>query len=248
MDTIRSIACAVLFAVAACSGAVRAGDPEADGASRCAAIPGGRYVTGLLFNPDGMQTYYDRARCFQELAVTQRDARLCGRVVQRRSWFLDGSAISPSACRARVAEQVRRDTEAAARLLPPQRLRDVVVERDNNGRDFSVRVRTTGGDGSNLRLTLAVVDASGHERPLQSGLQPMTRNPETVSIFIPAPLLAKASGARMDRPVRLRATLQRELAGPEDRAVHAHAPGMPLRSSVETVFVPAALERVVMRP
>lgn len=248
MGTIRSVANAVLFAVAACAGSARADDATTDGPSRCASIPDDRYQTGLLFNPDGMQTYYDRARCFQELAVVLRDPRLCARVVQRRSWFLDGSAISPGACRKRVAEQVRRDIAAAGRLQAPQRLRDVVVERDNNGHDFSVRVRTTGGDGMSLRLTLAIVDASGRERLLQSGPQSMTRDPEEVSVFIPAPLLARASGASMDQPVRLRATLERELASPDDRAIHAHAPGMPLRSSVETVFVPAALERVVMRP
>jgi hypothetical protein len=247
LDTIRSVAFALLVAAAGC-GSARADDSRADEPSRCASIPGDRYQTGLLFNPDGMQTYYDRARCFQELAVVLRDPRLCARVVQRRSWFLDGSAISPGACRKRVTEQIGRDADAASRLQAPQRLRDVAVERDNNGHDFSVRVRTTGGDGMSLRLTLAIVDASGQERPLQSEPQSMTRDPEEVLIFIPAPLLAKASGGHMDQPLRLRATLQRELADPDDRAVHAHAPQMPLRSSVETVFVPAALERMVMRP
>jgi len=248
LHTIRSVACALLVATAACAGGARADGSAIDGQGRCLAIPAGRYQTGLLFNPDGMQTYYDRARCWQELAVVMRDAQLCARVVQRRSWFLDGSAYSPGACRKRVSEQVRRDIVAATRLQAPQQLRDVAVERDNNGRDFSVRVRTVGGDGMSLRLTLSIVDASGREHLLQSQSQSMTRNPEEVLVFIPADLLARTSGARMDQPVHLRATLEREFASPDDRAVDAHVPEMPLRSSVETEFVPAALQRVVMRP
>ena len=107
----------------AVAGGVAADEAPGDQAARCASITPDRYVTGLFFNPDGMQTYYDRSRCFDELAVERRDASLCARVLERHAWWLDGSQMSPGACRRRVAEQERRDIEAARRLQPPQRLR-----------------------------------------------------------------------------------------------------------------------------
>jgi hypothetical protein len=211
---------------------------------RCAALPATRYQTGLLFNPDGFQTYYDRARCFQELAVTSRDPALCARVAERRSWFLDGSGVSAAACRTRVARQRRADMAAAQELRAPQQLRQIRMERDNNGRDFNARVRTSGGDGASLRLTLVIVDPSGRERVLHTASAPMTDQSEELSIFVPADLLARTSGPDSTRPVLLRAYLERVLSGEDDRAVHAHALGLKLRSSAETVFVPAALKRI----
>jgi hypothetical protein len=246
MSPLRPIACALLLAATAWNTRAHAGEAPVDRLQHCRSIPDDSYQTGLFFNPDGLQTYYDRARCYQDLAVLSRDAALCARVVQRRSWFLDGSGISPGACRKRVAAQDASDIAAASRKQAPQQLREVIAERDNNGRDFSVRLRTTGGDGANLQLTLSIIDAAGREHPLRVASQPMDSAPGEVLIFIPADLLARTSGTPMDQSVRLRATLQRVLVGPDDRAIYAHAPGLLRPSSVETRFVPAALKRVVM--
>ena len=232
--------------LAAGASGVAAEDAPGHSVARCASIPADRYQTGLFFNPDGMQTYYDRSRCFDDLAVELRDASLCDRVLERHAWWLDGSQVSPGACRRRVADQEHRDIEAARRLQPPQRLRQLVVERDNNGRDFSVRARTSGGDGRSLRLTLAVVDPGGHEHVIHADAQPMDDRPGEIRVFVPADRLA-ASGVPAGQPVRLRGSLERVLAGPDDRAIYRHAPAMPLRSVAETTFVPASLRRVVQR-
>lgn len=235
--------CALLLAAAFAGDAVAADASGATtGGHACAAIPADRYVTGLFFNPEGMQTYYQRARCYQELAVRLRDPAVCARVEERRSWFLDGSAISPGACREAVAAQRRRDAAAATRLRPPQRLKDIAVVRDNNGRDFDVLVRTTGGDGAGLRLTLVLLDATGRPHVLHSAPQPMDDRPAELSIFIPAERIpAAAAGGTL----RLHASLERVPADADERAVLSHAKGMALRSSAETRFVPAALRRTL---
>ena len=238
------LAWAVLLAAAAHG--VAAAEAPGHSVARCASIPADRYQTGLFFNPEGMQTYYDRSRCFDELAVELRDARLCASVLERHAWLLDGSQMSPGACRQRVAAQEHRDVEAARRLRPPQQLRQVDVERDNNGRDFSVRLQTSGGDGRSLRLTLAVVDSAGHAHVIHADAQPMDDRPGDIRVFIPATRLA-SSGVPAGQPVRLRASLERVLAGPDDHAIYAHAPALPLRSVAETTFVPASLRRVVQR-
>src|SRR3546814_7820051 len=67
------------------------------------------YVTGLLFNPSGMKTYFKRSSCLQAIAVDYRDASLCEDVRERKSLFFDGSAISRASCERRVEERARSD-------------------------------------------------------------------------------------------------------------------------------------------
>jgi hypothetical protein len=234
--------CALLL-VGVFTGDVAAGGPEAaSGLDACAAIPANSHVTGLFFNPEGMQTYYERARCYQELAVRLRDSALCARVEERRSWFLDGSAISSSACREAVAAQQRRDVATAARMRPPQHLRDIAVVRDNNGRDFDVLVRTTGGNGVGLWLTLVLIDATGRRHMLHSAPQPMDDRPAELSIFIP---VERVPATPPGGTLRLQASLERKPADADERAVLALAKGLALRSSAETQFAPAALQRTL---
>src|SRR3546814_17043831 len=65
------------------------------------------YVTGLLFNPPGMKTYFKRSSCLQAIAVAYRDASLCEEVRERKSLFFDGPALSRASCERRVAARAR---------------------------------------------------------------------------------------------------------------------------------------------
>jgi len=78
---------------------------------RCAMTPPRCGPTGMLFNSDGMETYYYRSACYADLAQTSLDARYCDEVVERESMFFDGHYYSRDACLKRVARS-RADREA----------------------------------------------------------------------------------------------------------------------------------------
>src|SRR3546814_4280169 len=60
-------------------------DVKASEVERCQRMDPADYVTGLLFNPSGMKTYFKRSSCLQAIAVDYRDASLCEDVRERKS-------------------------------------------------------------------------------------------------------------------------------------------------------------------
>lgn len=212
--------------------------------ARCAAIPADRYSTGLIFNPSGYQTSYERSVCFQNHAVELRDITLCSQVRERTSWFFDGSGISPAVCSRKVAEQIRHDANDAVRLRKLQRLNAIALTRDGNGRDLDAHIQTSGGAVASYWLTLSVRGDDGVERNLRSDRQSMDDQPGELMLFIPLPSLIQAlAGHPLDRAITLRATLELVPANLDDQAVYSHLPRNTIRSVVETRFVPSALER-----
>lgn len=83
------------------------------GMETCRGIDEKKYVTGLLFNGSGMHTYYERAYCFRELAVRERDASLCRFVKRRHSVFFNGSQVSTAVCKQKVAALIQKDQDEA---------------------------------------------------------------------------------------------------------------------------------------
>jgi hypothetical protein len=211
-------------------------------AADCMAIPSRKAVSWLLFNPTGMQTYYERSRCLQEAAVRLRSPALCSGVKERKARFLDGSAYSPSACRAAVRKQEQHDATAAKTLRAPQALQRVWIERNGNGRDLDVRLLTSGGAGGGLHLRLSLLDAGGAEHVLRDGAQPMDEQPGELNLLLPAADLRRAwRESSHAGPIRLRARLQRMPDDDEERAVFSHAPQLSRASSVETIIDPALI-------
>src|SRR3546814_11692364 len=84
-------------------------DVKASEVERCQRMDPADYVTGLLFNPSGMKTYFKRSSCLQAIAVDYRDASLCEDVRERKSLFFDGSEISRASCERRGEERARSD-------------------------------------------------------------------------------------------------------------------------------------------
>src|SRR3546814_12431633 len=66
-------------------------DVKASEVERCRRMDPADYVTGLLFNPPGMKTYFKRSSCLQAIAVDYRDASLCEEVRDRKSTRLNSS-------------------------------------------------------------------------------------------------------------------------------------------------------------
>lgn len=132
---------------------------------QCKRVNDSAYSTGLVFNPRGYATMFHRSRCFQELAIKERDLSLCGEVKERKSWLFDGSGISETSCRDLVAQRVQQDKQLAAlqdfRLI--HRLQSIQFFRNGNGRDFDIHVKTTGSLSGSYELSVLF------SRPGESG-------------------------------------------------------------------------------
>ncbi len=143
-------------------------DRKQQSIERCQAIDEEAYSTGMIFNPKGQETMFERSRCFQELAAEERDPSLCDKVVERKSWFFDGSAISQVSCRKLVTLRIDKDARQAASkdfsLL--HRLRSVAFARNGNGKDFNFELNTEGSMSGAYEFALLFSPASGGETVL----------------------------------------------------------------------------------
>ena len=211
------------------------------GRARCKAIPRDRYFTGLIFNPEHLETGYERSRCFQELAEQLRDRQLCRLATERKSWFFDGSGISPKACKANLEEGIRQDRMAAGRVQSPQRLVDLVLNRDGNGRDIDVHVLTSGGAAGSYWLTLSVIDADGVEQVVRQGWQPMGSADTALVVFIRRESLPPPRTS--DRESILHATLERRARSLDAEAIYSSLPSGSHSSTLQRHFLLSALER-----
>ena len=212
--------------------------------ARCAAIPADRYSTGLIFNPSGYETSYERSACVQRLAVELRDSRLCSQARERTSWFFDGSGISPAVCDRKVAAQTRQDATDAVRLRKLHKLNAIALTRAGNGKDIDAHIQTSGGVVAAYQLTLAVLGEDGVPRNLRSERQPMDDQPGRLVLLIPLRSLIQAlPGHALDRPITLRATLELVPASLDEQAVYSHLPRNGLKSVAEMHFVLSMLER-----
>lgn len=132
---------------------------------RCQTIDEKAYSTGMIFNPKGRVTMFERSRCFQDLAIAERDPSLCDNVVERESWFFDGSAISGKSCLDYVARRIEKDrqdfTSRDFSLL--HRLRSVGLARNGNSKDFDFEVQTEGSMSGAYELELLFTPAGRRE-------------------------------------------------------------------------------------
>ena len=154
-----------LLAAPSCSRADQFAERKQQKIERCQAIDEKAYSTGMIFNPKGQVTMFERSRCFQDLAFAERDPSLCANVVERKSWFFDGSAISEVSCRKLVAQRIEKDRQDFASkdfdLL--HRLRSVAFARNGNGKDFDFELETKGAMSGAYELTVVFSPAGGGE-------------------------------------------------------------------------------------
>lgn len=133
----------------------------------CEAIDPSESQSGLLFNPDGYRSFYVRSKCFQEAAVTFRDAALCAQVRERRSLLSSSWGYNAARCRQLVADGTAKDRAAledmkTAYAAGGVKLRDFRVERNGNGRDIDIIPAFTGTYAHGYTLTFEIVpDTAG---------------------------------------------------------------------------------------
>ncbi len=178
---------------------------------KCESIPANAYETGLLFNPAGRRTYFQRSRCLQGVAIKWRDAQLCDRVRQRRSLFFSGDAISESACQEAVAEQLVDDRERAESVATEgfHRVIGAHLERPHYlGGDFLFRIETEGSHPGSYQIRIDALRASSasmiddYRTPMGSNGHSLVRSirPHQISQALP--------DEGMDHVVKFRITLE----------------------------------------
>jgi hypothetical protein len=204
--------------VAACffgSGGVVAqqyGELRSVAVKACAAVDPSESHGGLVGNPDGYRSYYERSRCFQDAAARFRDEALCAEVRQRRSLLWSSWGYSPGRCRQLVAEGIAKDRAAleaikGAYVAGGMKLRDVQVVRNGNGRDVDIIPAFTGtyAHGYTLRFEILRADAApvrihsdGYWVDATSNLRIFVRQAEIRQQF---------PGFALNRPYMLRAVI-----------------------------------------
>ena len=124
----------------------------------CRSISASVYSTGMIFNPAGYETMFERSRCMQLLAIDERDVALCSEVKERKSLFFDGSSVSEKSCRAQVSERLDRLVqEVAARdFTTIHRLKSLEFSRNGNGKDFDLVVITDGSYAGHYDLDIRI--------------------------------------------------------------------------------------------
>lgn len=124
----------------------------------CRSISASVYSTGMIFNPAGYETMFERSRCLQRLAIDERDVVLCSEVKERKSLFFDGSGVSEQSCRTQVSERLDRNAQefAARDFTTIHRLKSLEFSRNGNGKDFDLVVITDGSYAGRYDLDIRI--------------------------------------------------------------------------------------------
>jgi hypothetical protein len=134
--------------------------------SRCELINPRASQSGLVFNPEGYRTYYERSACMQRAAIDFRERPLCNQVKRRYALFSSGWGYSRSNCRDLVDEGVAEDRAELEELRQnysagPVRLSSVIMERNGNGRDYDFIPRFADGYEAGYQMDFYLTDESG---------------------------------------------------------------------------------------
>jgi hypothetical protein len=182
---------------------------------RCEEIDWSRYQTGLLFNPDGYKSYYERSQCLQQAAVEFRDDSLCSQVRERWSMFFSSWAISRGECRKKVAAAVAADTKELEEIKreykdSPVRLKALRVERNGNGRDFDILPEFLAGYAHGYSLTFEIVGAgtSGTPVVIHSSGYYLDANPNLRIYVKQSDIQQRFPEFALGRPYQVRATVE----------------------------------------
>ena len=179
----------------------------------CDAIDRSESQSGLAFNPDGYRSFYVRSKCFQEAAVTYRDASLCAQVRRRWSLFSSSWGYTAARCRQLVADGVAKDRlelealklEYAAGGIT---LRDFRVERNGNGRDIDIIPSFTGTFAHGYTLTFEILpEAAGAAALLHTNGYYIDAESNLNLYVRQADVRQRLAGFALNRPYRVRATV-----------------------------------------
>lgn len=127
----------------------------------CREMSRASFQTWLIFNPEGRQTFYLRSDCFQNMAVGDRNDGYCNEVVERKSLYFNGSAVSFEACRDAVRAQKLKDLAERVQPEAIHRIGKITVTPMSGGDTADVRISTAGTLSGSYRISLSLHDAEG---------------------------------------------------------------------------------------
>jgi len=111
---------------------------------KCNIIPDKCGVSGLLFNPEGMKSYYYKSECFFKLAIQTLDEKYCNKVVERKALFRGGAYFSRESCLRKI-RQIKSD--AKAKKVKPKDIHRIQSLRVYaKGKELEVEVFLTDGN------------------------------------------------------------------------------------------------------
>jgi hypothetical protein len=193
--------------------AVDYADARSKAVAACEAINPSQSQSGLIFNPDGYRSFYVRSKCFQEVAIEFRDRTLCDQVKERRSLLSSSWGYTAARCRQLVtqgaaADRASLEATKTAYLADGITLRDVLIERNGNGRDFDIIPAFAGTYAHGYTLTFEILPnpsaapvllhSSGYYLDQASNLRIFVRQADVAKQF---PLFL------LNRPYPVRATV-----------------------------------------
>lgn len=99
--------------------------------------------------------YYERSKCFFDLAIEERKTNLCSRVIQHK----ENSFYNPQNCNKYVTEKIEKDKKKAQRYLGKlYHIDEAYFSLNGNGKDFDFIIKTSGDVKAGYHLTLELYD------------------------------------------------------------------------------------------
>lgn len=151
----------------------------------CNSIPKKKLYTNLFFNPPGYQSYYARSECVFDLAVKQRNPKLCKYVKEHKALFLDGSHFTQKNCLLKTQERITRDKQYAKQYKGfNHKIQKAYFTLNGNGRDFDFIIETLGTKRRSYKLTLELIDAKENLGILHSNGYSFGENNTSLNLYI----------------------------------------------------------------
>lgn len=180
----------------------------------CNSIPKNKLQTFLYGNHPGVQTYYERSFCFEQLAINERKLELCDYVKEHKAkaLFLDGSDISKESCQKSVKEKIQNDKNDSKYYSGRQNIDQAFFTLDGNGKDYDFIIKTSGDKARPYKLTLELFDNEQILGTLYSGNNTFTPPTNTFRIYIKkTDLLNILKGIPLDKVYKAKLSLKLNL-------------------------------------
>ncbi|PIR38132.1 MAG: hypothetical protein COV35_07080 [Alphaproteobacteria bacterium CG11_big_fil_rev_8_21_14_0_20_39_49] len=127
--------------------------------SKCDMTPENCGVSGLFFNPDGMQAYYYKSKCYMKIAQKTLNEKYCDNVKERTSLFFDGSYFSKKSCLNKISRSKKRLDVTSANSDLTKRIETVKAKMHD--KSIEVDIFLTDGYAGKYKITASASSTVG---------------------------------------------------------------------------------------
>ena len=181
--------------------------------AKCEEINADSYQTGLLLNPDGYRSYFEKSACFQRAAIAFRAVPLCKKVKRRRALFSSSWGYSKANCldlasRAEEQDRLALQTLQQRYAAGPVKLTELRLEPNGNGRDFDFIPRFADGFEHGYQLEIWLIDEDHQRHLIFTYGSHLRGSADNIRLYIPrTDLLDRFPALRFGRPYVLETRL-----------------------------------------